>query len=97
MRKVRRSNARPLMRLAFEFLVLCASRSGEVREAQWSEIDWEQRLWTVPAERMKAMREHRVPLSTQAMAVLREAMELSGPDGCIFPAPAPVWRSVIWA
>lgn len=86
-RRVRLSNARPLTRLCFELLVLTASRSGEVREAQWSEIDWNSRTWTVPAERMKARREHRVPLSDQAVAVLRDAWSLSGPDGYIFPGP----------
>ena len=87
LRMVRRSNARPLMRLCFEFLVLTASRSGEVRGADWSEIDWDDCLWTIPAERMKAGREHRVPLSDRAMEILRDAWALSGPDGCIFPGP----------
>ena len=87
LRMVRRSNARPLMRLCFEFLVLTASRSGEVRGADWSEIDWDDCLWTIPAERMKTGREHRVPLSDRAMEILRDAWALSGPDGCIFPGP----------
>ncbi len=87
LRKARRRNARPLMRLCFEFLVLTANRSGEVREAQWNEIDWNVCLWTIPAERMKARREHRVPLSGRAVEILRDAWELTGPDGCIFPGP----------
>ncbi len=70
---VQLSTARPLTRLAFRFLVLTAARSGEVRLAEWSEIDWEERVWTVPAERMKAGREHRVPLSDQAMDALCDA------------------------
>ena len=86
-RKVRLSNARPLMRLCFEFLVLTASRSGEVRNAEWSEIDWEQATWTVPAERIKARREHRVPLSSQAVALLQGAWELSGTGQYVFPGP----------
>src|SRR5690606_27163012 len=49
-------------RLALEFAVLTASRSGEVRGAVWKEIDLEARLWTIPKERMKAQREHVVPL-----------------------------------
>ena len=84
-RKVRRSNAHPLMRLCFEFPVLTASRSGEVRLADWSEIDWELELWKVPAERMKARREHRVPLSGRALEILRDVWEITGPEGCIFP------------
>ena len=55
--------------------------------ADWGEIDWESATWTIPAERMKAAKEHRVPLGDQAMAVLRDAWAFSGPDGLIFPAP----------
>ena len=58
----RTSNADPLTRLSFEFLVLTAARSGQVRMSTWSEIDLESSTWTVPAKRMKARREHRVPL-----------------------------------
>ena len=60
-------------RLAFEFLILTASRSGEVRLATWDEIDLDAALWTVPAERMKARVEHAVPLAPRAVAILREA------------------------
>lgn len=56
---------------ALEFAILCASRSAEVREAVWSEVDLDAALWTVPAERIKTGVEHRVPLSTQAVALLR--------------------------
>ncbi len=56
---------------ALEFAILTAARTGEVIGATWAEIDLEARLWTVPAERMKAGREHRVPLSEPALAILR--------------------------
>lgn len=56
---------------ALEFAVLTAARSGEVRGAIWDEIDLEERVWTIPATRMKAGREHRVPLSDGAMQLLR--------------------------
>lgn len=56
---------------ALEFLILNASRSGEVRGALWSEIDMNAKLWTIPAERMKAKAEHRVPLSKQAIKLLK--------------------------
>jgi integrase len=59
--------------LALEFLILTAARSGEVMGAQWNEIDREAKLWTVPAARMKAGREHRVPLTPRALAVLKAA------------------------
>lgn len=60
---------------ALEFLILTASRSGEVREAKWAEIESD--LWIVPAERMKAGRDHRVPLTDSACAVLTKAEGLS--------------------
>ena len=70
---VRASNAHPSTKLAFEFLVLTAARSGEVRFMVWEEVDIRARLWTVPANRMKAQREHRVPLSQRAVDLLAEA------------------------
>lgn len=60
-------------RLAFELLILTATRSGEVRGACWSEIDLEGAIWTIPAERMKADKEHVIPLSAAALAVLKAA------------------------
>lgn len=57
---------------ALEFLILTAGRSGEVIGATWPEIDLKNKLWTIPADRMKAQREHRVPLSDAAMAVLKD-------------------------
>ncbi len=59
--------------LALRFLILTVARSGEVRGARWSEIDFDQVVWTIPAERMKARREHRVPLGLGALKVLEEA------------------------
>ena len=82
---VRDSGAWPATKLAFEFLVLTACRSGEVRGAQWDEIDGD--TWTVPGERMKGGRPHRVPLSGGALEVLAEARELSDGSGLVFPSP----------
>ena len=82
---VRASGAGISTRLAFEFLVLTAARSGEVRLAAWDEIDVEARVWTVPGERMKAGREHRVPLCARALAVLDEARILRDATGLVFP------------
>lgn len=56
---------------AVEFAILTAGRSGEVRAASWAEIDFDASIWTVPAEHMKMNREHRVPLSTAAVALLK--------------------------
>ena len=74
-------------KLCFRFTVLTAVRSGEARGATWGEINVEEATWTIPAERMKADREHRVPLSDAAIAVLEEARGLreKGSD-LVFPA-----------
>ena len=85
-RTIRETSAGSSTKLAFEFLVLTAARSGEVRGADWSEIDWNKRTWTVPASRMKSGREHRIPLSGGAMAVLESTRELTGGIGLIFPS-----------
>jgi integrase len=72
-------------RLAFEFLILTATRSGEARGAAWSEMDLSGRLWIIPAQRMKARTEHIVPLSDRATAILETARAaFSGSDLC-FP------------
>ena len=73
---VEASTSFAVTKLAFKFLVLTAARSGEVRGATWDEIDFDNALWTIPAARMKGRKEHRVPMSTGAVAVLREAQEL---------------------
>ena len=87
--KVRESNAHRSTVLAFEFLVLTAARAGEVRLATWREIDTDAATWTVPAERMKTGREHRVPLSPHALDILAEARELgTGRGDLIFPSRA---------
>ena len=87
LRTVRESGASQAAKLAFAFQVLTAARSGEVREARWDEVDMDAATWTVPAERMKVRREHRVPLSTSALAVLTKALTLSDGLGLIFPSP----------
>ena len=84
--KVRESKAHRSTVLALEFLVLTAARAGEVRFATWGEVDIEAATWTVPAERMKAGREHRVPLSARALEILSEAPALgTGRSDLIFP------------
>lgn len=71
---------------ALEFLVLTAARSGEVRGMTWAEVDLERGLWIVPASRMKAGKEHRVPLPSVAMNLLKELPQFEGSD-LVFPAP----------
>lgn len=67
------------------FVILTASRSGEARAMRWGEIDFKQRVWTIPAERMKAGMQHRVPLSDQAMSLLHSLKGLH--DELVFPSP----------
>jgi integrase len=72
---------------ALHFAILCASRSGEVRLARWQEFDLAQATWTIPLERMKGGRIHRVPLSTQAVALLESMPHRRGTD-LVFPGAA---------
>jgi len=73
-------------RLALEFAIFTAARSGEVRGASWDEIDLEEKLWTIPKERMKAHREHVVPLCPRAIRIIERCAELRISDcPLIFP------------
>ncbi len=83
----RLKNAEGLGARALEFAILTAARSGEVRGALWAEIDMEEAVWTVPAERMKAGKEHRVPLSRAALAVL-QSQRPGHRDTAVFRAPS---------
>jgi len=71
---------------ALEFLILTAARTSEVIGARWEEFDLDGRLWTIPAERMKAGREHRVPLSAAAIATIRKFEKLRVGE-FVFPSP----------
>ena len=71
---------------AFRWLVLTACRSGEARAAKWTEVNREARTWTVPAERAKSNREHVIPLSDAAMAILVEAEKIRDKSGLLFPS-----------
>ena len=70
---------------ALEFMAMTAARSGEIRGAKWSEIDLDARLWTIPADRMKACKEHRVPLTDAAVSLLFELDQFAGSE-FVFPA-----------
>lgn len=69
---------------ALEFGILAAARSGEVRGARWSEIDLDSKVWTIPSERMKAKREHEVPLTSAMLAMLENLPRFEGSD-LLFP------------
>lgn len=78
-------SGQPVTKLALRFSALVYQRPGEVRQAEWAEIDLEGAVWTIPASRMKQRQPHRVPLSRQAIAILREAEALSGGGRFVFP------------
>ena len=84
---IRDSGAWAGTKLAFEFLTLTAARSNEVRLAEWTAIDPDAATWTIPSDRTKAGREHRQPLSRQAMDLLTAARALGDGTGLIFPSP----------
>ena len=83
---IKASNAYQATKDAITLLTLTATRSGEVREATWDEIDMEARTWSIPASRMKATLEHRIPLSRKAAEVLNGAREYQDNTGLIFPS-----------
>ena len=72
---------------ALEFTILTACRSGEIFGAKWQEIDFNNKVWIIPKERMKADKEHRVPLSQEAINLLESIQEYTQPQDFIFPAP----------
>ena len=89
---IKASNAGGTTKLALEFIILTATRSGETRGACWEEFDFSggddaaTATWVIPKERIKMKRDHRVPLSGRALEVLREAKEYSDGSGLVFPS-----------
>ncbi len=73
-------------KIALNLHILFASRPGEIRKARWDEFDFEERVWNVPAERMKMRVAHNVPLSNAALALLEELRELTGWGALLFPS-----------
>ena len=85
LKKLADFDGHPQTMLALRFLLLTFVRTIELRAAQWSEIDWDKAEWRIPAERMKMRELHIVPLSKQAITVLRELQNHSGNRDSIFP------------
>lgn len=85
-KKLRSADCDPMIRLALEFLILTAARSGEVRGAPPDEFDLDAKIWKIPAQRMKAEREHAVPLSERALEIVDEARKLAPQSDLIFPS-----------
>ncbi|MEZ5767619.1 MAG: integrase arm-type DNA-binding domain-containing protein [Paracoccaceae bacterium] len=95
---VKASGAGETTKLALEFLILTATRSGETREARWDEMEFEgadcatratRATWIIPKERIKMKRDHRVPLSGRALEILREADSLADGSELVFPGTKP--------
>lgn len=86
---LRKHDASVAVTLSFELTVLTATRTSEILNAKWSEVDEENLVWTIPAERMKAKREHRIPLTARCIEILKSAKSLSGDSTFIFPGRKP--------
>lgn len=84
MKRLRSAENRGIGSLAFEFLILTACRTGEVLGATWSEFDLEQAVWVIPADRMKAKREHRVSLPPRCVEILRRVQQLTTDNEFVF-------------
>src|SRR3546814_9054988 len=83
---VRLTERESFSRLALQFAILTAVRSGEVRGTAWEEFDLDEKLWTIPAARMKAARGHVIPLSAPALVILERCRELRiGSRALVFP------------
>ena len=76
----------PITRFALQLAPHVFVRPGELRHAEWNEIDLGEAVWRIPAGKMKARREHSVPLSRQVIALFRDLRALTGPKGVVFPA-----------
>jgi integrase len=85
--QIEQSSLFPSTKLALQFLLLTACRTVEVRESTWDEIDLEQKIWRIPAERMKMKTQHNVPLSSAALGVLSKARDIQTDSSLIFPSP----------
>lgn len=73
------------IRLAFELLILTATRTSEVLRATWAEIDFDAKVWAIPGGHMKTGREHRVPLSARAVEILKQAQKWADGGPYVFP------------
>ena len=89
LKALRVADAGVAVKLAFEFMILTAARTSESRLAKWSEINFKEKTWTCPADRMKANVEHKVPLSARCIEILNAAKEIGDTGDFIFPGRSP--------
>jgi integrase len=85
LRNLTKADIHATTKLALKFTILTAARSGEVRGATWEEINFDEAIWRIPADRMKMDTPHNVPLSKQAIAILKRMANMYGQAGLIFP------------
>ena len=83
-RQLRTHQNRSTAAVALEFVILTTTRSSETLRMRWDEVNWKQKLWIIPGERMKAGKEHRVPLSDRAMVLLERQREHANGDAHVF-------------
>ncbi|SDO20137.1 Integrase [Filomicrobium insigne] len=79
-------DGQPATHAALKLMALLFPRPGELRQADWKELDLDKAIWVIPASRTKMRKEHRVPLPRQAAAILRQLHEFTGPKGLVFPS-----------
>ena len=87
MQRLNLYGGQPVVVAALKMLLLTATRSGELRGMRWAEIDFESRVWHIPAERMKMKEAHKVPLSKQALQVIESMRSISGKRELVFHSP----------
>ncbi|MGO9039310.1 MAG: tyrosine-type recombinase/integrase [Steroidobacteraceae bacterium] len=94
LRAIESYEGQPATRAALRLLPHIFLRQGELRDGRWSEVDFEAAVWRIPGERMKMGREHLVPLSDQALAILKDLKKITGGGELIFPAIGPKHRPI---
>ncbi len=82
---LRASKSNTIVKLALEYLILCAARTGEVLGALWDEVDFETKTWTIAAQRRRNLTAHRIPLSPRCVEILERVREYSGGSPYVFP------------
>jgi integrase len=100
MQRLEQSQAEQSSKMALMFMLRTTCRTQEILDAQWTEIDWEDRLWRIPHTRMKSAVDHVVPLASQALTLLEQIRCISGEGKYLFPSSArqdqPMSRGVLW-
>jgi len=94
LRAINTFDGQPTIKAGLKLLALIFPRPGELRWAEWLEFDLEQGVWTIPAEKTKMSREHRVPLSSQALTILRELKEITGKCALVLPSSQNVKKPI---